>query len=234
MARGDWVDSSWVAMSKRKNCKVGLSWRYANTEEEAKLSNKDIIEVKPFIVRTGDSEGWAYNNNWYDGSYYSYKIGSNSENKHTFSTRYWYGSYDSRSHIDNNSKYYLKYTSDSTTTAKKANPIWTKSQPSTSVVSGSSILFRFEVPHKTDGTSDSLTIKFHLSGASEHGNGDVSVTFTPTQILRGTKIWRKNGNNWERVGTIGVKDHSATEQHYIYKKRRAATSGDSGWERIYG
>ena len=235
MARTDWQYSDYVALSNRKNSKIGLAWRYANTEEEAKRDNKDIIYIKPFVIRTGSDGGWAYNNNWYEGSYYSYKIGSGSEKKYSFDTRYWYGNNETGSHIDNNTKYYLQYTSDSTTTAKKANPIWTRNKPTGSVVSGSSIYFKFEVPHKEDGTQDNVVIRFHLDGTSSHGDATVSVTFTPTRIERGTKIWKKTdvnpsvNNGWERIATIGVKDHAATEQHYVYKK-----INDTTWERIYG
>ena len=231
MARGDWNTSTLPHLSKRDKDLIGFEWRYANTEEEARRDNKDIIHILPFIMSTGGS---GYCNNT-KSSYYNFSYGNYSSGNRTFNTRYYYSDSDGNNKISSNVRYYLTdedQTGRSDSKKFTATKAWPFVTNSAYIVEGFVQIsmytgFQIEIPHKEDGTADPVTINVCIKGATEHGNATATTTFTPDVIQRGTKVYYKQ-SSWNKVGTIHTQGEYSGQQHYLYKK------GPSGWEKIYG
>ena len=159
MARGDFVDGGKSKFASR-NVYSGISWRYANTSEQAIQTNSDIIEIFPYLWKDNTLDTYA---NDFRNSYVEITI-DNTTTTQIIRTKYNFG------YASQNTNYYL------TTAYSSQNPFG-YGVPSdityiTSTTKDGETIYgaRFEVPHNQDGSSPSVTVKWHLEAYSSHGN----------------------------------------------------------------
>jgi len=100
MARGDWEYPA--ATHGTGNLYAGFRWRYDNTEEEAKASNRDLIRVEPYTYKTGSATSPSQLTAWKNMNFcWTY---GGSTTKIWFERRVWFGNGST------NTKYYFSPT----------------------------------------------------------------------------------------------------------------------------
>lgn len=213
MARGDWNTSGITNLSNRSGAKVGFEWRYANTAQQAFETNSDVIQILPFIYRTGTGTT-AYGGSWY-ASDYGYKYGSYNSGDIDFDTRY---NYEYATTV--NKRYYLVY---NTSGYASGRPLVTKTKPTGAVnitKDGTTYQgFQFTIPHKDDGTQSVVTMHFFLNGTSDHGDANATATFTPEVILRAPNVAVSSYeiyNNSIRVGVYSTNSIALNQVQVSY------------------
>lgn len=236
------------AKFKDRNAYAGFRWKYVNTEEEALASNKDLIRVEPYSYKT--SSITTYDEQWEDVYLVCKYTG--------FSGGYKSIHFERRIHFNKgstNAKYYFSPTrtyswtggtSYNGSTIQIATPYPPKLTSNGKVASSALTLFNdtgncgyiFELEHNADGTPMSgveILISNKANPASNtKGIGTSSYTCTPRlnitldTFTRGTRVYRYNGNEWQKVGEIHVKGESEGAQHFIYKYN------GNEWVKYYG
>lgn len=177
MARGDFVDAGKSKLSNR-DAYSGFWWRYANTSQEAINTNSDIIEIFPYIWKS-NSVTDAYTNNLYN-SYIQVSFSSTSYSQ-TLRTKYNFGN------VSLNTNYAL------TGEFNSSNPFGYSASSSTTYITtatkdGKTIYgARFTIPHNQDGTSPTVTMKWHLEASPTHGNAEKTISITLDTIPRASK-----------------------------------------------
>jgi len=177
MARGDFVDAGKSKLANR-DAYSGFWWRYANTSQEAINTNSDIIEIYPYIWKSNSITD-AYTNNLYN-SYIQVSFGSTTYNQ-TLKTKYNFGN------VSLNTNYGL------TSAFNSSNPFGYSAPSSityiTTTTKDGKTLYgaRFTVQHNADGTSPSVTMKWHLEASATHGNAEKTITVTLDTIPRTSK-----------------------------------------------
>ena len=194
MARGDWVYSGLTNLSERSGAQLGLRWRYTNSAQDAFNRNADDIQIRPFIIRKNSST-YPQGNNWHTSNY-QYSYGSYNSGKKNFNTRYWFGT-SSTNGIAVGEKYYITY---NTGSANASHPFITNSSSDLGI-------FNFTIPHKDDGTQDTVKITLFWSGEDSHGNATLTYSFKPDNILRAPNVAVSSYeiyNNSIRVGVYST------------------------------
>lgn len=177
MARGDFVDGGKGKLANR-NAYSGFVWRYANTATEAINSNSDIIEIFPYIWKSSSVTD-AYSNDLRN-SYVQITIGGTTTTQY-LKTKYNFGN------ASTNTNYYLTSNYGSGYPFGYGTPSDITYITSTSINSKTAYGARFPVPHNTDGTAPSVTVKWVMVNSSTHGNAEVTTSLTLDDIPRASQ-----------------------------------------------
>lgn len=207
MARGDLIDVGYGQMaSPRTMCKSGFVWRYANTLSEAISSNSDIIEVFPYILRTATN--YTPYSNDLRNSYVQITIGSATTTQY-LKTKYNFGNVSPI-----NTKFYL------TSTYNNSNPFGYGTPDSTTYVTSTTIDgktvygARFPVPHNTDGTAPTVSVKWLMVNSSSHSNIEKTESLTLDTIPRASQPTCAGGSLDSSI-TINTNRASTSFTHTI-------------------
>ena len=178
MARGDLIDAGYGTMSGRTNCCSGFKWRYANTSAEAINTNSDIIEIFPYITRTS-TQHYPYSNDLRN-SYVQITIGSSTTTQY-LKTKYNFGN------VTVGTIYHLTSEYNSSNPFGYGTPDSQTYLTSRTIDGKTAYGARFTVPHNTDGSAPTVSVKWLMVNSSSHSNIEKTASLTLDSIPRASK-----------------------------------------------
>lgn len=180
MARGDLIDVGYGTMSSpRTMCCSGFQWRYANTSAEAINTNSDIIEIFPYILRTATN--YTPYSNDLRNSYVQITIGSSTTTQY-LKTKYNFGNVSPI-----NTKFHLTSEYNSSNPFGYGTPDSQTYLTSRTIDGKTAYGARFTVPHNTDGSAPTVSVKWVMVNSSSHSNIEKTQPLTLDSIPRASK-----------------------------------------------